>query len=256
MLYLLTPRFLPLNVRTTPLLPPTAPPDHPPPFPSELSTFKHLYLVFDLMETDLSRLIQDTSQNLTIAHVRYFLFQLLDGLDYIHAANIIHRDLKPANILLNKNCSIKICDFGLARAVVEDRSAINGVGGAAANSGPPQSPARNFRPPTFVHERGVEGEEEEEEDAWGPPCPVTFCDLCLDVQHCGLRACFYSNLSFSVTLLLSFLLLSFSPSLLLSFPPSLLLSFQVQPAADDACGNTVVPGTRVDSARLQLQCGD
>lgn len=36
---------------------------------------------------------------------------------YIHAAGILHRDLKPANVLINQDCSVKICDLGLARAV-------------------------------------------------------------------------------------------------------------------------------------------
>ena len=33
----------------------------------------------------------------------------------MHSANVMHRDLKPANILVNSNCDLKICDFGLAR---------------------------------------------------------------------------------------------------------------------------------------------
>lgn len=36
---------------------------------------------------------------------------------YLHSANVIHRDLKPANVLVNEDCSVKICDFGLARSV-------------------------------------------------------------------------------------------------------------------------------------------
>jgi serine/threonine protein kinase len=39
----------------------------------------------------------------------------LRGLKYIHSANVLHRDLKPSNILVNSNCDLKICDFGLAR---------------------------------------------------------------------------------------------------------------------------------------------
>lgn len=41
--------------------------------------------------------------------------QVLRGLKYIHSANILHRDLKPSNLLVNANCDLKICDFGLAR---------------------------------------------------------------------------------------------------------------------------------------------
>lgn len=37
------------------------------------------------------------------------------GLKYIHSANVLHRDLKPSNLVLNTNCDLKICDFGLAR---------------------------------------------------------------------------------------------------------------------------------------------
>ena len=36
---------------------------------------------------------------------------------YLHTANVIHRDLKPANVLVNEDCTVKICDFGLARSI-------------------------------------------------------------------------------------------------------------------------------------------
>jgi len=39
------------------------------------------------------------------------------GLKYIHSADVLHRDLKPANVLINEDCSVKICDFGLARSI-------------------------------------------------------------------------------------------------------------------------------------------
>lgn len=44
-----------------------------------------------------------------------FCFLLQRGLKYVHSAGVIHRDLKPSNILINDNCDLKICDFGLAR---------------------------------------------------------------------------------------------------------------------------------------------
>lgn len=52
--------------------------------------------------------------------MQYFLYQILRGLKFIHSANVIHRDLKPSNLLLNANCDLKICDFGLARPTAEN----------------------------------------------------------------------------------------------------------------------------------------
>ena len=36
---------------------------------------------------------------------------------FLHSANIIHRDIKPSNILINENCHVKFCDFGLSRTL-------------------------------------------------------------------------------------------------------------------------------------------
>ena len=79
--------------------------------------FEDIYIITDLMETDLHRVIY-SRQELTDDHIQYFIYQILRGVLYMHSANIIHRDLKPANILANKNCDLKICDLGLGRAEV------------------------------------------------------------------------------------------------------------------------------------------
>lgn len=80
------------------------------------SAFKSVYVVLDLMESDLHQIIH-SRQPLTPEHTRYFLYQLLRGLKYIHSANVIHRDLKPSNLLVNENCELKIGDFGMARGL-------------------------------------------------------------------------------------------------------------------------------------------
>ncbi|KAL9259739.1 Mitogen-activated protein kinase homolog NTF3-like protein [Drosera capensis] len=122
--------------------------------PVHRTNFKDVYLVYELMDTDLHQIIK-SSQALSNDHCQYFLFQasmvlgfgllglarskcdawflfvlvifghikadlviamqLLRGLKYLHSANILHRDLKPGNLLINANCDLKICDFGLAR---------------------------------------------------------------------------------------------------------------------------------------------
>ena len=86
-----------------------------------MQCFSDLSLFIDV-DTDLYKLIM-SPQYLTTAHIQTFLYQILKGLKYLHSASVIHRDLKPANILLNEDCSLKICDFGLARIVNSDQVA-------------------------------------------------------------------------------------------------------------------------------------
>ena len=82
--------------------------------PQARTGYEDIYIVTDLMETDLHRVIY-SKQELTDEHIQYFMYQLMRGMHYMHTANVIHRDLKPSNLLLNKNCDLKICDLGLAR---------------------------------------------------------------------------------------------------------------------------------------------
>ena len=42
-----------------------------------------------------------------------------EALKYIHSVNVLHRDLKPGNLLVNADCALRICDFGLARGCAE-----------------------------------------------------------------------------------------------------------------------------------------
>ncbi|KAF9056298.1 CMGC/MAPK protein kinase [Panaeolus papilionaceus] len=83
--------------------------------PPTLDEFKEIYFIQELMQTDLHRVIR--TQHLTDDHCQYFVYQTLRALKSIHSADIVHRDLKPANLLLNANCDLKVCDFGLARSV-------------------------------------------------------------------------------------------------------------------------------------------
>ncbi|KAJ1624024.1 kinase-like domain-containing protein, partial [Pavlovales sp. CCMP2436] len=89
------------------------------PPPGKPETWKDMYLVTELLDTDLHYIIH-SKQALTDDHIQYFVYQILRGLKCIHAARVLHRDLKPGNLLVNKNCDLKICDFGLARGVDHD----------------------------------------------------------------------------------------------------------------------------------------
>jgi len=45
------------------------------------------------------------------------MYQLIKALKYMHSAQMLHRDMKPSNMLLNSDCLVKVCDFGLARSI-------------------------------------------------------------------------------------------------------------------------------------------
>jgi mitogen-activated protein kinase 1/3 len=85
--------------------------------PPESPDFDDIYVVTDLMDCDLSKLINASKVAINDAQCRHIMYQFLRGLVYLHSAQVVHRDLKPANLLVNKHCEVKICDFGLARVL-------------------------------------------------------------------------------------------------------------------------------------------
>ena len=58
------------------------------------------------------------------------LYQIADGLDYIHSQKLIHRDIKPDNILISMNGQLKLSDFGLSKQIsTRDTCSMSGMKG-------------------------------------------------------------------------------------------------------------------------------
>lgn len=80
-----------------------------------------IYLAFEWLDTDVHSVIR--AGILLDIHQRYIFWQLCCALKFIHSAGIIHRDLKPSNMLIKSDASIKVCDFGLSRAIGDMKEA-------------------------------------------------------------------------------------------------------------------------------------
>ncbi|XP_075068647.1 cyclin-dependent kinase 13 [Mixophyes fleayi] len=80
------------------------------------------YLVFEYMDHDLMGLLESGLVHFNELHIRSFMRQLMEGLDYCHKKNFLHRDIKCSNILLNNRGQIKLADFGLARLYSSEES--------------------------------------------------------------------------------------------------------------------------------------
>lgn len=78
-----------------------------------------LYLVFEFIDQDLKMYmdsVRKSGKKMDPKEIKRVMYQLLDGLAFCHSHRVLHRDLKPQNILIDKRGSVRLADFGLARA--------------------------------------------------------------------------------------------------------------------------------------------
>jgi mitogen-activated protein kinase 1/3 len=78
----------------------------------------YIFIVMEYVDTDFQKLLNAIPQTeLSEDHIIVIVYNMLCALNFLHSANVIHRDLKPSNFLIDSQCSVKICDFGLSRAM-------------------------------------------------------------------------------------------------------------------------------------------
>lgn len=75
-----------------------------------------LTLVFEFCDQDLKKFFDSLNGYMDAQTARSLMLQLLRGLSFCHTHHVLHRDLKPQNLLINTNGTLKLADFGLARA--------------------------------------------------------------------------------------------------------------------------------------------
>ncbi|XP_033110074.1 serine/threonine-protein kinase MAK-like [Anneissia japonica] len=77
----------------------------------------HLYFIFEFMKENLYQLMKDRDRLLPESVIRNILYQILQGLAFIHKHGFFHRDMKPENLLCTGPELVKIADFGLVREI-------------------------------------------------------------------------------------------------------------------------------------------
>ena len=77
------------------------------------------FMVTELLEGGSLRAMLDAGARLTPAQAARLGRDVAGALEYAHARGIVHRDIKPANLLFDEHASVRIADFGLARALAE-----------------------------------------------------------------------------------------------------------------------------------------
>ena len=89
----------------------------------DVAEMKQLFLIMEHVEFDIRALFNVGTGGFSSDHATVVIYNLLCAMKFIHSAGLIHRDLKPANILIDSNCIVKLCDFGLSTAqLVEDNN--------------------------------------------------------------------------------------------------------------------------------------
>ncbi|KRX03160.1 Protein kinase-like domain [Pseudocohnilembus persalinus] len=82
------------------------------------------YLVFEYVERNLLEVLEEKPDGLDPELIRNVIFQLLNAIKQCHQNDIIHRDIKPENLLITNNYSLKLCDFGFARTLLNKEGQI------------------------------------------------------------------------------------------------------------------------------------
>lgn len=107
-------------------------------------------MVSPYMDHDMAGLLANPNVNLQLPHIKCYMKQLLEGINYLHQENYLHRDIKTANILIDNRGNLQIADFGLARYYDEEPPKPGKGAGVAQRSYTGMVVTRWYRSPELI----------------------------------------------------------------------------------------------------------
>lgn len=117
------------------------------------------YLIMEFVEGKLiEELFRYRTPEEKLDYTRGIFLQLLDGVEYAHQKGVIHRDLKPSNILITRDKTVKLLDFGVAKIREEDHPHLTKTGASVGTTyymSPEQVRGQKVDTPTDIYSLGV-----------------------------------------------------------------------------------------------------